>query len=87
MNFKMWLEQEEHVGDWYHGGRADPPVTSNFLYVTDEIDEAEHYANMKGGGVWRLKPEYHHLVSWALGQSEGMIPQSKVDFDKMFEPV
>ena len=61
----------------------------NFLYVTDELKEALHYARIKGGNVYKLKDEYNHIVSWAMGQSEGMISQEDLKnnggFNNVFE--
>lgn len=81
--------EDEHQGMWLHGGNGNYKE-GNFLYVTDELKEALHYARIKGGSVWKLKDEYNYIVNWALGQSEGMISQENIEknggFNNIFEP-
>ena len=94
-NYKQFIkeqydesEEDEHQGMWLHGG-IGTFKDGNFLYVTDELKEALHYARIKGGNVYKLKDEYNHIVSWAMGQSEGMISQEdlkdKGGFNNVFE--
>jgi hypothetical protein len=81
-------DENEHQGIWLHGGTGSFKG-GNFLYVTDELKEALHYARLKGGNVYKLKDEYNHIVDWTMGQSEGMISQEKLiesgGFDNVFE--
>ena len=81
-------EEEEHYGLWFHGGTGIDRG-GNFLYVTDQLDEGIYYARLKGGDVYKLKSEFDYLVSWALGQSEGMINKEELknsgEFDNAFE--
>lgn len=81
-------KEDEHKGMWLHGG-IGTFKDGNFLYVTDELKEALHYARIKGGNVYKLKDEYNHMVSWAMGQSEGMISQEDLKnnggFNNVFE--
>lgn len=96
-NFKQFVNEQydeddedenEHQGMWLHGGTGSFKG-GNFLYVTDELKEALHYARLKGGNVYKLKDEYNYIVDWAMGQSEGMISQEKLiksgGFDNVFE--
>ena len=92
-NYKQFIKEEydeenEHYGMWLHGGTGSFK-DGNFLYVTDELDEALHYARLKGGNVYKLKYEYNYIVDWAMGQSEGMISQEKLiesgGFNNVFE--
>jgi hypothetical protein len=93
-NYKQFIKEQydedenEHYGMWLHGGTGNF-LGGRFLYVTDELDEALHYARLKGGNVYKLKDEYNHIVDWAMGQSEGMISQEKLmdsgGFDNVFE--
>lgn len=80
--------QNEHIGMWLHGGTGKYKG-GDFLYVTDDLKEALHYARLKGGVVYKLKDEYNYTVNWAFGHSEGMIPQEQIQecggFDNMFE--
>lgn len=84
-------EQEEHVGEWYHGGGPGVVAVGERLYVTDELSEAQYYADLNDGIVHRLKDQFHALVNWALGQSEGIIEQKAVElnggFNELFEPL
>ena len=81
-------EENEHYGIWLHGGTGNFK-DGNFLYVTDELNEALHYARLKNGNVYKLKDEYNHIVDWATGHSEGMISQQKLieygDFQNVFD--
>ncbi|MCK9417338.1 hypothetical protein M0Q97_11885 [Candidatus Dojkabacteria bacterium] len=87
-SFLIEKNEEEHQGMWLHGGTGKFK-DGNFLYVTDELKEALHYAKLKGGNVYKLKDEYNYIVDWALGQSEGMISQEKLiaigGFNNIFE--
>ena len=93
-NYKQFIKEEydegenEHQGMWLHGGTGNF-IGGGFLYVTDELKEAWHYARLKGGNVYKLKDEYNHIVDWAMGQSEEMISQEKLlqngGFDNIFE--
>lgn len=80
--------EESHDGIWLHGGTGTY-TDGNFLYVTDELKEALHYARMKGGKIYKLKDEFNSIVNWALGQSEGMISQKNIEdnggFNNIFE--
>ena len=74
----------KHIGPWYHGGTLESGPGSlseehGYLYVTDELEEARHYAASKGGRVWILDPSFDHLVIWALGHSEGHIPNAAIE--------
>lgn len=84
-------QEEEHVGEWYHGGDLGQEHSEDLLYVTDELSEAEHYAELTDSVVFRLKDQYHMLVSWSLGQSEGIIEQRAAEanggFNELFEPL
>ena len=81
-------EENEHYGMWLHGGTGNFKG-GNFLYVTDELGEALHYARLKGGNVYKLKDEYNHIVNWAIGHSEGMISQPELikcgGFENVFD--
>jgi len=80
--------EDEHIGIWMHGGTGKF-LDGEFLYVTDDLKEALHYARIKKGNVYKLKDEYNYIVDWALGQSEGMISQEKLEqnggFHNLFE--
>ena len=62
-NYKQFIKEEydegenEHQGMWLHGGTGNF-IGGGFLYVTDELKEAWHYARLKGGNVYKLKDEY-----------------------------
>ena len=55
-SFLIEKNEEEHQGMWLHGGTGKFK-DGNFLYVTDELKEALHYAKLKGGNVYKLKDE------------------------------
>lgn len=90
---RMLTEQaEEHVGDWYHGGGPGVVSSGEQLYVTDELSDAQYYADRNNDGiVYRLKDAFHPLVNWATGQSEGVIEQKAVElnggWNALFEPL
>lgn len=81
-------DSDEHVGDWFHGGHGKND-NETFLYVTDELKEAKYYAALKNGKIYKLKNEYNNIVSWAMGQSEGMIKKKNIKknggFNNIFE--
>jgi len=92
-NYKQFIKEEydeenEHYRMLLHGGTGNF-VGGRFLYVTDELDEALHYARLGGGNVYKLRDEYNYIVDWAMGQGEGMISQEKLiesgGFDNVFE--
>jgi hypothetical protein len=48
---------------WYHGGDLENGERGcDFLFVTDNRSCAEWHAKKPGGKVYRLRPEYDHLV-------------------------
>jgi hypothetical protein len=89
VNEQFDIDEDEHIGNWYHGGFGEYPE-SEYVYVTDDLKEAEYYADEKGN-VFKLKDEFNDIVDWTLGQSEGMIRQELVKknggFDNIFKKI